>query len=167
MADRKGGLLNYTTVIEPMKTAQDIIGLLVVHGASRIQLITDKGAISGIAFGIRVGDTELAYRLPINIKAIEDVLRAHRKKGRISISEYKITEQAPRTAWRILKAWVEVQMALVETGMAEPAEVFLPYLLTTGGDMTLYEVMREKWVALPEPKENEQEAGGTLEDGAE
>jgi hypothetical protein len=42
-------------------------------------------------------------------------------------------DQAVRTAWRIVKDWVEAQMALVETQMVTTAEVFLPYAVMKDG----------------------------------
>lgn len=41
--------------------------------------------------------------------------------------------QAVRTAWRIVKDWVEAQMALVETRMVTTQEVFLPYAVMRDG----------------------------------
>ena len=38
-----------------------------------------------------------------------------------------------RTAWRIVKDWVEAQMALVETRMVTVPQVFLPYTLMRNG----------------------------------
>ncbi len=46
-------------------------------------------------------------------------------------------EQAQRVAWRIVKDWVEAQMAIVEAQLADMAEVFLPYAITKKGT-TLY-----------------------------
>lgn len=57
-------------------------------------------------------------------------------------------EQAHRTAWRIVKEWVVAQMALIETGMVDMEEVFLPYMLI--GNRTVYEVLSEgNFRALP------------------
>ena len=51
-------------------------------------------------------------------------------------------------AWRIVKDWVEAQMALLATGMVELEEIFLPYMLS--GDRTLYQVLTERgFRALP------------------
>ena len=41
--------------------------------------------------------------------------------------------QAIKTAWRIIKVWVDAQMALVETNMTKTEDVFLPYLILKGG----------------------------------
>ena len=46
-------------------------------------------------------------------------------------------EQAVKVSWRIIKDWIEAQMALVEAELAELAEVFLPYAITKDGN-TLY-----------------------------
>lgn len=42
-------------------------------------------------------------------------------------------EQAVRTAWRIVKDWVEAQMALVETRMVTTQQVFLTYAVMKDG----------------------------------
>ena len=38
--------------------------------------------------------------------------------------------------WRILKDWVEAQMALLETGMVTMDESFLPYMVSGGQTFT-------------------------------
>jgi hypothetical protein len=42
-------------------------------------------------------------------------------------------EQAYRVAWRNILDWVQAQMALLEIGMVEMEEVFLPYMLDRQG----------------------------------
>ena len=49
-------------------------------------------------------------------------------------------QQATRVAWRILKDWIEAQLALLDTGMVELEEIFLPYMLQ--GDQTLYQALQ-------------------------
>ena len=48
-------------------------------------------------------------------------------------------QQAIRTSWRILKDWVETQMALLENGMVTMDEIFLPYMLA--GGQTFYQAL--------------------------
>ena len=48
-----------------------------------------------------------------------------------------------RVAWRILKDWVEAQLALIETGMVSVEQVFLPYCQSGNGE-TLFEAIRKK-----------------------
>lgn len=45
--------------------------------------------------------------------------------------------QAERVSWRIIKDWVEAQIALVESSQAEMAQVFMPYATDESGG-TLY-----------------------------
>jgi hypothetical protein len=81
-------LLNWTTKIDPDKTAAEIARCLSMHGAQAV-----------------------------------------------------LTE-AVRVAWRIVKDWVEAQMALVETQMVSTQDVFLPYAVM-GDGKTLAEHVRE------------------------
>ena len=53
----------------------------------------------------------------------------------------KNKEQALRVSWRIIKEWVEAQMAIIEAGQAELSEVFLPYAVTKDGD-TVYQKLK-------------------------
>ena len=51
-------------------------------------------------------------------------------------------EQARRVAWRIIKDWVEAQMAIVATKMVTLPQVFLPYAVNKNGQ-TLYQIVAE------------------------
>jgi len=55
----------------------------------------------------------------------------------------KTFEQAERTAWRIIKDWVEAQMAIVAAGQAVMEEVFLPYVILPATNQTLFQVFTE------------------------
>ena len=57
-------------------------------------------------------------------------------------------------AWRILKDWIEAQLAIVQAGLVTIDEVMLPYLRMSA-DKTLYAVMREQRLALPGPGHKE------------
>ena len=62
-------------------------------------------------------------------------------------------EQVYRTAWRIIKDWVEAQLALLETEMVHFEEVFMPYILS--GRDTLYQALSEgRMNALPAEEGN-------------
>ena len=54
---------------------------------------------------------------------------------------YRSQEQALRVSWRIIKTWVEAQMAIVETKMVTLDQVFLPYVVTDSGQ-TLYDRLK-------------------------
>lgn len=52
-------------------------------------------------------------------------------------------EQAERVAWRIVKDWVETQMAILESEMVQMDEIFLPYMLNSSGQ-TIFQTYQNK-----------------------
>lgn len=124
-------LLNYTTRIDPDKTAQEIAKCLSLHGAQAVLTEYDKegGYVSAISFRIVVEDRLMSFRLPCDWKPVYEILRNDSKVPRANKDE----AQAVRTAWRIVKDWVEAQMALVETKMTRTQDVFLPYVMMKNG----------------------------------
>jgi len=56
-------------------------------------------------------------------------------------------EHALKVSWRIIKDWVEAQMAIVEANLADVAEVFLAYAITKHGT-TLYKEMQSNDMLL-------------------
>ena len=130
-------ILNYTTAIDYEKSIMEIRQNLVKHGATRI--VSDYNGLipSAISFSLEVNGNPVAFRLPANYRGVLAVLEADKKVP----ARYKSEEHALKVSWRIIKDWVEVQMALVEVNLAEMAEVFLPYALTGNGN-TLYEEIK-------------------------
>ena len=131
-------LLNYTTSISADKTASEIVATLARHGATNIMMDYDQGSVVGIAWRIDREPKPIMFRLPVNILAVYNVLT---RQGVMKVDASKRRKQAERTGWRILKDWVEAQMALLETEMVQLEEIFLPYMLT--GDRTLYQVLAD------------------------
>jgi hypothetical protein len=86
-----------------------------------------------LTFTIDWHGAPLAFALPCNF---EGVLRSMKKSSKVPRS-LCTEEQALRVGWRIIKDWVEAQMAIVESELAGVAEVFLPYAVTKSGT-TLY-----------------------------
>ena len=143
-------LLNYTTRIDADKTASEIARCLSLHGATSV--LTDynkeEGFIEALSFKIEVGDQVIGFRLPCDWKPVLDILENDRKVPRSKVNR----EQAVRTAWRIVKDWVEAQMALVETKMATTQEVFLPYAIMPDGHTLAERVMKDPKFLLGDGK---------------
>ena len=135
MSDKqRKGILNYTTTIDPTRTAGEISGLLAAKGARSVNIDYHKGEPVALSFSIEAYGKLFAFRLPCNVEGYE---RAMTRNGQIP-QRYKTTEQAKRTAWRNLKEWVEVQLAFIETQQAELTQIFLSYIITDSGQ-TLFQ----------------------------
>jgi len=132
------GLLNYTTKIDADKTASEIAKCLSMHGAQAVLTEYDEidGYVKSLSFRIKLNEQMLSFRLPVDWKPVYEVMSKNKKfqwgdRGEKQKSDLRL--QAVRTAWRIVKDWVEAQMALVETQMVTTAEVFLPYSVMRDG----------------------------------
>lgn len=134
-------LKNYTTKIDPMRTAAEIDCILASNGATAIQKDITNGQITALRFTVQTSLGLIPIQLPVNVEAVQEILKTMRQRkvrGNVDYSK----EQAARVAWRCLKSWVEAQMALIQIGMATMDQVFLPYVLNDEGK-TLYEVARD------------------------
>lgn len=135
-------ILNYTTTVDSFKTVSEIEHILVKHNAKSIMKNYDGESIMGLSFLIDTGVHQIPVRLPVKVDECLEVLKKEKKNS--PRSNIKATrEQAERVAWRILKDWVEAQMALLDIQMVRFEEIFLPYI-ETGNGQTIYERLEEK-----------------------
>lgn len=142
-------LLNYTTQIPVEKTISEIEAILSKNKAQKILKDYDgAGNVSAISFMIQWENKFIPIKLPMNLKAVMQVINNQTnqfKKGSygrqsriVPKSMYNDMDQARRVGWRIIKDWVESQMALYELQMVKLQEIFLPYIVGIDGK-TLYE----------------------------
>lgn len=137
-------ILNYTTKVDIYTTTGQIQGILVKHGARRIvQDYDNDGKIVALCFLIDTPLGEQGVRLPANVDAVYAVLQ--RQKVRCDYA------QAERVAWRIVKDWVEAQMAILESEMVTVSQIFLPYMMNADGQ-TVYQLFESKQLLLGEGK---------------
>lgn len=139
-------LLNYTTTVEAYKTVSEIEQMLVKHGTKSIMKQFDDGMITSLSFLINTGVNDIPIKLPIRVDDVLQVL-IEQKKMHPKAGIKATKDQANRVAWRILKDWIEVQMALLDIGMVQFEEIFLSYIETAGGK-TIYEKLEEKHFLL-------------------
>jgi len=127
-------ILNYTTKITTEKTASEIQKKLADAKAQAVLCEYDDDAVMcAMSFRIMTPNGSVFFRLPANTKGVFRALQSGRNIPR----KLKTKEQAARVAWRILKDWVEAQLAIVEAEMADLTEVFLPYAQNQDGQ-TVY-----------------------------
>lgn len=131
-------ILNYTTQISSEKTASEIQKKLATAKAKAVLSEYDEnGIMCAMSFRIVKKTGEISFRLPANIDSIYSILCKNTKIPK----KLKTKEQAARVTWRILKNWIEAQLAMVEAEMTDIQEVFLAYSQNKSGD-TLYEVIK-------------------------
>ncbi len=140
-------LLDYTTTVPVSRTIAVIQAKLVEHGARAVMMeYGDDGRIKALSFNVKRPNGELPIRLPIDTAATLRVLERQAANREIP-GRYANEEHAYRVAWRNIFHWVSAQMALLETEMVRMEEIFLPYVITPGGQ-TIYQVMAGKGFLL-------------------
>jgi hypothetical protein len=137
-----------TTTIEAVKTAGELVSLIVKYGGRRTSIEWDEsGQPTGIAFEIE--DRSARRLIPVRLTARTERVReklegarpyTHRSRGTRQQWAEKLQEQAHRIVWRHLKDLVEQQLLAVEIGQYDLAEVFLHGVVTDTG-MTVGEAM--------------------------
>jgi len=148
------GLLCYTTSISADKSISEIIGMLSRSKARQIlQDFDGSGNVTAISFRKQTNFGEMSFRLPIDVPAVHQVLRNQYQERKVPRSLANDAGHARRVAWRIVRNWIEAQLALIEVGMVKVEQVFLPYMQNPAGQ-TVFEVMEEshfQGLALPSP----------------
>lgn len=139
-------LLNYTTEVSGDKTVTQVEKILIAHKARAIMKQYDGEQVKALQFQVETTSGPLNIRLPVDIEATLQVMSRGGAPPR-----FQNRDQAYRVAWRIIKDWVEAQMALLETEMVRMEQIFLPYVVTRSG-ATLFEVLKEQKF-LTGPKE--------------
>lgn len=142
------GLKNYSTKIPANKTISEIEESLLQHGAT--DLWKSYGAnkeILSLAFAVPTEHGKIPFKLIINIEAVRQIIREQHQKGdarAISNAQAQDIEQARNVGWRILKDWIDAQMALVEVKMRKIEQVFLADIWDSHTEKTFFEVLEDK-----------------------
>lgn len=125
-----------STEIDPQRTIGEIQSYLVRMGALQVLTSYDPKTREpiGLCFTLDIKGMSIPFKLPARVDPIFKIIHGDGlKRNRLND-----TEQAKRVAWRQLYRWIQAQVALIETGMVEAAEVFYPYLQVSP-EQTVYE----------------------------
>jgi hypothetical protein len=123
-------LLNYTTRIDPEQTISEIQRMLSKHGVAAMMTEYDGPHVSAVSFKMIIDGKPIGFKMPCNWRAVLEVFR----QQRIRLKHGGTVEaQAIRTAWRVIKDWMEAQLALVEINMVTIPQIFLPYAIMRDG----------------------------------
>lgn len=143
-----------TTEISPGKTCGEIISCLVLAGAAEINQTFTEGKISGIRWIMRIHQDNVVFEMPVRVEPVFKLLNSrHQSSWERRDKAAKDREQAERVAWRQLLRWIQAQVAMIQTGMVEAGEVFMPYMFDPVKNQTLFQTMVEqRFKALPVPE---------------
>lgn len=137
-------LLNYTTKVSASRTASEVQDLLAAAGARSVMLTYgDSGVATGLQFTIMTPAGVRPFSLPVNAEKVKKVLSNPRLR-----SEARSPGQHERVAWRILKDWVEAQLAIVETEMVSLDQIMLPFMAIDNAGNTVYELYAQQQLQL-------------------
>jgi len=139
-------ILNYTTKIPANRTVSQVQEKLAKAGARGVLCEYDEGGEPiQVTFNIDTPQGLIYFKLPANIAGVSKALSDD--------NCYRDEAHSRRVAWRILKDWIEAQLAIIEANMAELSQVFLPYAQTDTGQ-TVYERISDGSLKLLGDKDN-------------
>jgi hypothetical protein len=143
-----GRPLNYTTTIPVTQTVGECHAILAAAGASSAATHFENGQQVGLSFSLKTPHGARAFTLPVDIRAMQAVLRktdfSSLRVSRGKLDQLVSREHAAEVAWRVVKDWLEANLALIAAQMATIDEVMLPYLIVGDDDRTLWEAYRER-----------------------
>lgn len=125
----------------------DIQKTLATHNVQAISFVYEtngSGRIKGVEFSISINGASYPFRLPARVENVEKIM--YPKAYKLNQTQ---KDQAYRTAWANIRDWISSQMAMIDTGMVKPEEVFLPYMIERSGNRTFFEAMTESQFLLP------------------
>jgi hypothetical protein len=133
---------NYTTDVPASRTQYEIEQLLVASGAEAIMKnYRGDGKVEALAFKYQ----GRGYKLPANLDraiAVLEEIPGWSRRGRDDREA-----QGERISWRVIKDWLEAQIALMKIGQAEFEQVMLPYMWD--GRQSLYDKLKGSGFMLP------------------
>ena len=142
-------ILNYTTKISVETTIAEIEKMLSQSGAEKILKDYDSnGNVEAVSFIINTGKGRLPFKLPMNVEAVLQTLKnqsgEYKNKVRKVPRSMVNKEQAGRVGWRIIKDWLEAQLALFFLQMVKIEEIFLPYMYNERTGQTMFQMLEQK-----------------------
>jgi hypothetical protein len=138
--------LNYTTRIAARRTVQECMTILADAGADAVAAQYQDKQPVGLSFRLSTPAGPRDFAMPVNIDGVHKMIKAAYRDGTMrggrSEAAWTSPEHAANVAWRVMKDWLEAQLALIAAEMATLDEVMLPYL-QLGGGQSLYEAYLE------------------------
>lgn len=127
------GLVNYTTTVPVTTSLAECQTRLAAAGADHIGVGYDDGVPVSLTFRLIGPHGVRDFEIPVNVDAVHRLIKQQVDKGRIRIGgmsreKFLSRDRAACVAWRVMKDWVAVQCALVESSLVPLDELMLPHL---------------------------------------
>lgn len=139
-----------STEISPAKTGAEISACLIQAGATQIATDYEGGEITGLRWSMRLNGRDTLFVMPTRVEPVYQLLLKRRTTYVDSNEKARLREKARRVAWRQLLRWVQAQCALIDVGMVQAVEVFMPYIEYAPGK-TMFEALEAGHQALGLP----------------
>lgn len=148
--------LNYTTKVDVKQTVGELTAMLGEHGAAAIGVEYENREPVGLTFVLDTAIGSRGFRLPVDPAGMHRALLAAEKRGaftslRKSAGTFSSPEHARRVAWRVVRDWLEAQLALVAAELARVDQVMLPYMVVDDGQ-SLYTAIVSRQLAIEAPR---------------
>lgn len=135
---------NYSTRVPVTNTLGKVTTALAKRGVQQISTtFGDDGTPAGLTFALHTDFGVRNFSLPVKI----DGVLAHLKQDHSLTPSQKTPARAKMIAWRNAQDWLETQFALIDAGMAELDEVFMPWMIDITGN-TMYQLYRDQQAAI-------------------
>lgn len=135
--------MNYTSKVKAATTIAEITDMLGRSGAASVTSLYADGQPQGVAFDIPTSRGRQTYHLQVDVAGVEAAIERSRARGELRThGNFRGTEHARGVAWRILKDWLEAQLAFIEAGLAALDQIMLPFMIT-GNGRTVYQAVME------------------------
>ena len=129
-----------TTSVSVIKTCGEIEDVLVKHGVRQVwKKFNDKQEVDALEFVMPIDGVDIYFKLPLRWVEIQRLAR----QGKTGTRAAREEPQARRIAARLILRWVQAQFALIDTGMVQMDEVYLPYATAPSG-LTYFEYIQGK-----------------------
>jgi hypothetical protein len=141
------GLKNYTTEIPAQKTISEIEDILVEQGATDIWKQYDStGKVISLNFAVKTDFGKMPFKFSIDPQAISRVLSDQANRGLRGISRKQALDidHARNVGWRIVKNWIEAQMAMVSLKQRKLEQIFLADAYDMKTEKTLFQILQDK-----------------------
>jgi hypothetical protein len=145
------GPMNYTTTIDADKSAMECLHLLRKHGASHVGIaFGGAGEPDGIEFVIATPWGPQQFSLSVNAAGTQKALMKAWRDRRVE-RRYTTPEQAARVAWRVMRDWLESQLALYEAGLVDLPQALAGFMRVEPGKTLWAAVVEQRMLEAGPP----------------